>query len=99
MRYDKRLKFVKVKRKYDPDKSKEVDGDVLYQDILPADISSIPIDVQQAIFGNINPDRWTARLQRPYTEEFTYVEFNGKHYKAIFDGVNRRNTVFKLEPR
>lgn len=100
MRYDGRATFVKLSAGgYDPALGREVDGAVLSSTTLPADLNPMGQEVQQAVFGNINPDRWVVRLQRPHKSEYTHVVLNGKKYTAYMSNHHRRNTVYYLEPK
>lgn len=96
MRFDKRVSFVTDGGTYyDPDKGEYVEG-AKTRDIVPCNISALKVDRKKELFGEIDTNIQVIRLQRPYNDDFDYIELNGKK-QNIKHQSNYRKGVFYLE--
>jgi len=96
MRFNQRITFVKDGDSYyDPNIGNYVEGEKEY-DIVPCNISSLKVDRTKELFGELDTDIQVARLQRPYTKAFDYIQINGDK-QSIKHRSDYRKGVFYLE--
>lgn len=78
MRYDTPVIFVKENEKhYDPDSGMWI-GDETVRIKKYANVTHMGAERQQAVFGDVKANRYIVRLQRAYTDDYDYIELNGK---------------------
>jgi len=96
MRFNKRITFVTDGESYyDPNVGDWVEGEKEY-DTVPCNISTLKVDRTKQLFGEIDTNIQVVRLQRPYNDEFDYIELDGKK-QNIKHQSNYRKGVFYLE--
>jgi hypothetical protein len=97
MRYADRITLHKViDRAYDPSVGKtvvRVDEGVT----LPCDTSPISLERVKVIFGSIDKQITTVRLQRPYRREVDKAVINGKKFNVLRHVPYRSENVLYLE--
>lgn len=80
MRYGTPLFFVKnTDKHYDPDAGEWIQGERI-KTKRRANVTHMSAERQQAVFGDVRPDRFVVRLQRVYTEDYDFIEMDGKTY-------------------
>lgn len=96
MRFNKRITFVvDGESHYDPEIGDYVEGDKSY-DTVPCNISTLKVDREKELFGEIDTSIKVVRLQRPYNKKFNYIEIDGKRQKVKARSDYRKG-VFYLE--
>ena len=96
MRFNGRITFVKeTDSYYDPVKGEFVEGEPVVETV-PCKLSALGVDRTNELFGQIDKKIIVARLQRPYTKKFDYIEINGQKYNLKRQSDHRRG-VFYLE--
>jgi hypothetical protein len=97
MRYSDRVTLHKViGRAYDPSVGKtvvRVDEGVT----LPCNTSPISLERVKAIFGSLDKQITTLRLQRPFRREVDKAVMNGKKYNVLRHVPYRSESVLFLE--
>jgi hypothetical protein len=97
MRYSDRVTLHKVvDRAYDPSVGKtvvRVDVGVT----LPCNTSPISLERVKVIFGSLDKQITTVRLQRPYRRKVDKAVINGKKYNVLRHISYRSESVFYLE--
>lgn len=90
MRFSNRITFVtKQDEYYDPSTGEYVESEPI-KDTKPCKISAMGMNRLKELFGEVDEDVTIARLQRPYTSEFDYVEIGSDSYK-----VKQRSDYYK----
>jgi hypothetical protein len=97
MRYSDRITLHKViGRAYDPSVGKtvvRVDDGVT----LPCDTSPISLERVKVLFGSLDKQITTVRLQRPYRHKVDKAVINGKKYNVLRHVPHRSESVLFLE--
>lgn len=97
MRYSDRITLHKViDRAYDPSVGKtvvRVDDGVT----LPCDTSPISLERVKVLFGSLDKQITTVRLQRPYRSKVDKAVINGKKYNVLRHVPYRSESVLFLE--
>lgn len=97
MRYSDRITFIsETEGGYNPITS-EHDEAVREDNTFPCNISNLGIERSVKLFGAVDISVIVARLQRPYTIPFDYVEVNGDRYNVKSHTPHRSKSVFYLE--
>src|SRR5699024_1922553 len=96
MRFNKRITFVTDGESYyDPNVGDWVEGEKEY-DTVPCNISTLKVDRTKQLFGEIDTNIQVVRLQRPYNDEFDYIELDGKKQKKNKTQVQLQERCFLL---
>lgn len=96
MRFNKRITFVKeTEAYYDPDLGEYVEGEPV-KDTVPCNLSPMKVDRKKELFGELDIVVVVARLQRPYTKEFDYIEISERKVEMLHRSDYRKG-VFYLE--
>lgn len=94
MRFSDRITFVNEgERYYDPEEGQYVDGEP-QRTTVPCKLSTLGTERTLQIFGVINRKMEVARLQRPYTDDFDYVEINEQKYNVQRQSNYRKGVLF-----
>ena len=78
MRYDKLIKFVKSDRTYDPDSGEWTEK--VEEVEMRANVTHTGASAQSMEFGDVLTNRFTVRLQTPYTGIYDYIDISGERY-------------------
>ena len=96
MRFSDRISFVtEGETYYDPIQGGYIEGEPVVETV-PCKLSALGVDRTNELFGQIDKKIIVARLQRPYTKKFDYIEINGQKYNLKRQSDYRRG-VFYLE--
>lgn len=94
MRFNNRITFVEEgDTYYDPVQGEYVESEPTKTKV-PCKLSTLGTERTLQIFGVINRKMEVARLQRPYTDEFDYVEINGQKYNVQRQSDYRKGVLF-----
>lgn len=94
MRFSNRITFVKEDdRYYDPEQGQYVETEPVKTKV-PCKLSALGTERTLQVFGEINRKMEVARLQRPYTDDFDYVEINEQKYNVQRQSDYRKGVLF-----
>lgn len=96
MRFNKRVTFVTDgESRYDPEIGDYVEGEKDY-DTVPCNISTLRVDREKELFGEIDTSVKVVRLLRPYTKDYNYIEIDGRRQR-VKTRSDYKKGVFYLE--
>jgi hypothetical protein len=94
MRFNERITFVSVtESKYNPETGEYIESDPM-QTTMPCNLSRMGIERVNQLFGSIDKQILTARLQQPYNAKFDYVLINDQIYNVTKQSDYKKGVFF-----
>jgi hypothetical protein len=94
MRFNDRITFVSVtESKYNPEKGEYVESEPI-QITIPCNLSRMGIERVNQLFGAIDKQILTARVQRPYNVKFDYAIIDGVRYEVKNQSNYKKGVLF-----
>jgi hypothetical protein len=94
MRFNSRITFVSIaESKYDPEIGEYIESEPI-KTTMPCNLSRMGIERVNQLFGAIDKQILTARLQRPYEVKFDYVLINDQKYNVTKQSDYKKGVFF-----
>lgn len=99
MRYDKQIYFVTPgEKEYDFNTGNYIASEPTKEKHW-ANITTMGTSKQELIFGGLNQNALTIRIQGNYEGDFEHIEYDGKDYNIEFERKLRSDHVFQVSEK
>jgi hypothetical protein len=94
MRFNSRITFVSVaESRYNPESGEYTESEPT-KDTVPCNLSRMGVERTNQLFGTVDKQILTARLQRPYNVKFDYALINDQRYNVTKQSDYKKGVFF-----
>lgn len=94
MRFNSRITFVSVaESRYNPESGEYTESEPIFT-TTPCNLSRMGVERTNQLFGTIDKQILTARLQQPYNAKFDYVLINDQKYNVTKQSDYKKGVFF-----